>query len=111
MNYRMQIALVLAVGSAVACTAVPLEAPKAPIETPTVSTRTPMVPQGQALPCATCAPKPFTAVAVTRPPLCNDYPVTYRVQVPEADDRIKMIDRTELVSSATNTYFVPSCSR
>jgi hypothetical protein len=58
-------------------------------------------------------PKTFTAVAVTRPQLCNDYPVTYRVQVPEADDRIKMIDRTELVSSTTyvHAYPAPHCAR
>ena len=57
--------------------------------------------------------KPFTAVAVTRPQLCNDYPVTYRVQVPESDDRIKMIDRTELVSATTNvnTYQPVHCVR
>ena len=57
--------------------------------------------------------KPFTAVAVTRPQLCNDYPVTYRVQVPEADDRIKMIDRTELVSVGTYGYNYPQlyCAR
>lgn len=62
-------------------------------------------------PCSTCGPKPFVAIAVTRPPACNDYPVTYRVQVPEADDRIRMIDRSELVSSAAMAYQVPACQR
>ena len=57
--------------------------------------------------------KPFTAVAVTRPQLCNDYPVTYRVQVPEADDRIKMVDRTELVSPGPHGhgYLPVYCAR
>jgi hypothetical protein len=57
--------------------------------------------------------KPIAAVAVTRPQLCNDYPVTYRVQIPETDDRIKMVDRTELVSSGTYAYSYPQiyCSR
>jgi len=57
--------------------------------------------------------KPIAAVAVTRPQLCNDYPVTYRVQIPETDDRIKMVDRTELVSSGTHVYSYPQiyCSR
>jgi hypothetical protein len=56
-------------------------------------------------------PKPFTAIAVTRPHFCNDYPVTYRVQVPETDDKIRMIDRSELVSVATLTYQMPACQR
>lgn len=44
--------------------------------------------------CADCAGKaPYYAVAVTRPALCNDYPVEYRVQVPESDARIRQIDR------------------
>ena len=44
--------------------------------------------------CADCAVKaPYYAVAVTRPALCNDYPVEYRVQVPESDTRIRQIDR------------------
>ena len=56
-------------------------------------------------------PKPFTAIAVTRPHFCNDYPVTYRVQVPEVDERTRMIDRSELVSVAALTYQMPACQR
>jgi hypothetical protein len=37
--------------------------------------------------------------------------VTYRVQVPEVDERIRMIDRSELVSLATLTYQMPACQR
>ena len=48
-------------------------------------------------PCADCGPKaPYYAVAVTRPALCNDYPVEYRVQVPETDARIRPIERVVL---------------
>jgi len=91
--------------SIIACTCVPVGPvvkvdPVAPPVAPPVAS-----------PCATCGPKPFTAIAVTRPPLCNDYPVTYRVQVPEVDERIRMIDRSELVSLATLTYQMPACQR
>ena len=48
-------------------------------------------------PCVDCGPKaPYYAVAVTRPALCNDYPVEYRVQVPETDARIRPIERVVL---------------
>lgn len=48
--------------------------------------------------CADCASQPqaYYAVAVTRPALCNDYPVEYRVQVPDTDARIRPIDRIVL---------------
>jgi len=50
-----------------------------------------------AQPCADSGPKaPYYAVAVTRPALCNDYPVEYRVQVPETDARIRPIERVVL---------------
>ncbi|GKQ56339.1 hypothetical protein [Sphaerotilus sulfidivorans] len=49
--------------------------------------------------CATCKPAPYYATAVTRPGACNDYPVTYRVQIPEVDDRIRPVDRSQLVST------------
>lgn len=48
-------------------------------------------------PCVDCNAKaPYYATAVTRPALCNDYPVEYRVQVPESDARIRTIDRVVL---------------
>jgi len=44
--------------------------------------------------CPDCGAKPpYYATAVTRPALCNDYPVEYRVQVPETDPRIRPIER------------------
>lgn len=55
--------------------------------------------------CATCKPAPYYATAVTRPGACNDYPVTYRVQIPESDERIRPVDRTQLIS--TGGYFAP----
>ncbi len=54
-----------------------------------------------AQPCAECNAKPpYYAVAVTRPALCNDYPVEYRVQVPESDARIRPVDRMVLADGA-----------
>lgn len=97
MKYLKFIMSTFVAHSIIACTSVPVG---------------PVVQVGPvAPPCATCGPKPFTAIAVTRPPLCNDYPVTYRVQVPEVDERIRMIDRTELVSVATLAYQMPACQR
>jgi ABC-type Fe3+-hydroxamate transport system substrate-binding protein len=43
--------------------------------------------------CSSCPIDPRYALAVTRPGACNDYPVTYRVQVPEADPRVRSVDR------------------
>jgi hypothetical protein len=97
MKYVKVLLSAFAAHSIIACTSVPVAQ---------VAQVDPVAP-----PCATCAPKPFTAIAVTRPHLCNDYPVTYRVQVPEVDERIRMIDRTELASVATLTYQMPACQR
>ncbi len=75
----------------------------------TVEVRNSVEPHGHApvvSSCATCKPAPYYATAVTRPGACNDYPVAYRVQVPETDDRIRPIDRTQLVS--TGGYYA-SC--
>lgn len=35
--------------------------------------------------------KPYHALAVTRPPVANDFPVTYRVQVPSVDERVRLL--------------------
>ena len=43
--------------------------------------------------CGVCSIEPRYLLAVTRPGACNDYPVTYRVQVPEADPRVRSVDR------------------
>jgi len=34
---------------------------------------------------------------VTRPGCCNDFPVTYRIQIPDQEDRVRSIDRPLLV--------------
>ena len=64
-----------------------------------------------AIPCATCAVDSTYGIAVTRPNPCNDYPVTYRVQMPETDKRVRFVDRPELVSTATQSTTVNSCGR
>lgn len=69
--------------------------------------------QMQQAPCLTCAAKqqPMPAIAVTRPPMCNDYPVAYRVQTPETEPRVRAIDRVELVSNGTLSPVVANCPR
>ena len=62
-------------------------------------------------PCGTCAPESVYGIAVTRPDGCNDYPVTYRVQMPETDKRVRFVDRPEISSSTTQTSSVTSCAR
>lgn len=52
--------------------------------------------------CATCTSgadcsgcrtvQPVYAYAVTRPAQCNDFPVTYRVQIPDTDSRVRNVD-------------------
>ena len=39
---------------------------------------------------------PYYAVAVGRPDSANDYPVEYRVQVPDTDPRIRPVERVIL---------------
>jgi hypothetical protein len=36
---------------------------------------------------------PYYAVAVSRPDRTNDYPVEYRVQVPDTDSRVRVVER------------------
>lgn len=69
--------------------------------------------QMQQAPCLTCAAKqqPMPAIAVTRPPMCNDYPVAYRVQTPDTEPRVRAIDRVELVSNGTLTPVTNNCPR
>lgn len=48
---------------------------------------------GAAMDCSGCrAVQPVHAYAVTRPAQCNDFPVTYRVQVPDSDPRVRNVD-------------------
>lgn len=39
------------------------------------------------------ATTPYYAVAVSRPDRTNDYPVEYRVQVPDTDPRVRVVER------------------
>jgi len=64
-----------------------------------------------ALPCANCAAEAAYGIAVTRPNACNDYPVTYRVQMPETDKRVRFVDRPTIASTSTQSVSVNSCSR
>ncbi len=36
------------------------------------------------------------ALAVTRPSLCNDFPVTYRVMIPDTESRVRHVDRVNV---------------
>ncbi len=47
--------------------------------------------------------------AITRQALCNDYPVTYRVQMPEVDDRVRLVDRSLLSSSGGTASRIANC--
>jgi hypothetical protein len=51
------------------------------------------------------------AIAITRPGLCNDYPVAYRVQTPEIEPRVRPVDRVELSSTAITDRSVSVCQR
>jgi hypothetical protein len=63
--------------------------------------------------CLTCGSKapPVPAIAVTRPPMCNDYPVAYRVQLPETEPRVRAVDRVELISNGTLSPTAVACNR
>lgn len=59
-----------------------------------------VVPLSQVAQCTECAgPQTVTGIAVTRPSLCNDFPVTYRAQTPESKDRIRFVDHPTLQSN------------
>ena len=68
---------------------------------------------GSSANCLTCAAKQpsVPAIAVTRPPMCNDYPVGYRVQTPETEPRVRAIDRVELTSNGTLAALAANCPR
>lgn len=59
--------------------------------------------------CTTCSATPVVGYAITRPALCNDYPVTYRVQMPEVDDRVRQVDRSLLASSGGTASRIANC--
>ncbi len=64
-----------------------------------------------AAPCLNCGSQPYYAYAVTRPPMCNDYPVTYRVQIPEVDERVRAVDRSALYSREGASTVYGGCPR
>jgi hypothetical protein len=64
--------------------------------------------------CLGCQSDPRTAYAISRPGPCNDYPVTYRVQVPNERDKVLPVDQVTLSSStgtvvaqASNACYTP----
>ena len=62
--------------------------------------------------CTSCGPaQAVPAIAVTRPGVCNDFPVAYRVQTPEIEPRVRPIDRVELSSNAITNQNVSVCTR
>jgi hypothetical protein len=67
------------------------------------SNQAPAVSVAQVIPsastCVGCKVAPYYAVAVTRPAVCNDYPVSYRVQIPDVDDRVRPVERPQLISN------------
>lgn len=50
--------------------------------------------------CVGCVVDPKVAYAVARPSPCNDFPVTYRVQVPAERDKVLAVDQVVLHSSS-----------
>ena len=63
-------------------------------------------------PCPECntGKQAYYATAVTRPGLCNDYPVEYRVQIPETDARVRPVDRVFL-NAGKSTTSTRSCGK
>jgi hypothetical protein len=60
--------------------------------------------------CLDCATTSVPAYAVTRPALCNDYPVSYRVHGTDARDRVRPVDGVTL-SGASGAASLPAvCS-
>lgn len=56
--------------------------------------------------CLDCNSKaPHYAVAVTKPAICNDYPVEYRVQIPETDPRTRSVNRVHLPADVNITAY------
>lgn len=56
----------------------------------------------------TCPSEPFTAYAVTRPSLCNDFPITYRVKVPlDQDGKVFPVDQVRIISTSGQVYVQP----
>ena len=68
-------------------------------------------PVAATVPCLNCGAQPYYAYAVTTAPMCNDYPVTYRVQLPATDERIRIVDRRLINSRDGMVLTDGACSR
>jgi hypothetical protein len=55
-------------------------------------TRVESAPPQVATPCTDCVAAPVNGLAVARPAPCNDYPVTYRAQIPNHLERVRPFD-------------------
>ena len=64
--------------------------------------------------CCDCA-TPYPSIAITQAPShacegnCSDFPVSYRVQVPETDGRVRNIDRTLVTSGKAHISKIANC--
>ena len=64
--------------------------------------------------CCDCA-TPYPSIAITQAPShacegnCSDFPVSYRVQVPETDSRVRNIDRTLVTSGKAHISKIANC--
>ena len=45
-----------------------------------------------AVQCGNCASQPYYSMMLAQPAIASDFPVAYRVQVPEADARLSQIN-------------------
>jgi len=57
--------------------------------------------------CDGCKKPAKVSYAVTRPMVCNDYPVTYRVTSTEAPEKVFNIDKITLENAWTQGYPYP----
>ena len=66
--------------------------------------------------CCNCEASSYQAIAITQAPshacngACSDFPVGYRVQVPETDARIRNIDRTTVSSGEARVSRFAACN-
>jgi hypothetical protein len=74
-----------------------------PLESADSKTSAPMLPAS-----GTDGGKPQYALATTQPPVANDFPVTYRVQMPDLEARVRPVQKTTLSISTMDTFkYVP----
>ena len=66
-------------------------------------------PPQAATPCTDCVAAPANGLAVARPAPCNDYPVTYRAQVPNHLERVRPLD-SAVATPRSSTGRAGDCS-